>query len=372
MRVLLVTDAWLPQVNGVVRTLQHVVRELGDAGHVIEVVHPGLFRTVPCPTYPEIRLALFPGRALRRIADELVPDAVHVATEGPLGLAARNLCVARGWAFTTSFHTRFPEYVRERAPIPLGFSYRVVRWFHGKAERMLVPTARLRDELRARGFANAVAWTRGVDVETFRPERREELGLPGPVFAYVGRLAVEKNVSAFLELDLPGTKLVVGDGPARAELERRFPDAVFVGMRFGDELARTYASADVFVFPSRTDTFGLVLLEALASGTPVAAFPVAGPADVIGDAPVGVLDEDLGSACRRAVSIPRADCRAFALGFSWRRCAELFFESLAAGTSAPSAEALEPGRPPTRLPAPCAPEREAPDLPPTGEGVSSA
>jgi glycosyltransferase involved in cell wall biosynthesis len=271
---------------------------------------------------------------VRAVAREFEPDAVHIATEGPIGLAARRLCMQRGWPFTASFHTRFPEYVRARFPVPKGLTYRVLRWFHGPAVRVLAPTETMRRELLAHGFPRAVTWSRGVDTELFHPGRREDLGLQRPVHLYVGRLSVEKNLAAFLSLDLPGTKLVVGDGPARSELSRAHPQAVFLGARHGTNLARIYASSDVFVFPSRTDTFGLVLLEALASGVPVAAYPVPGPRDVIGDHPVGVLDPELGAACAGARRIRRADCRAYALRFRWRRCAQElreFLEPLSAG-----------------------------------------
>ena len=333
MKLLLVTDAWEPQVNGVVRTLGKVTDAMRAAGHEVEVVHPGLFRTVPCPTYPEIRLALLPGRGIRRVADRFEPDALHIATEGPLGLAARRLCRKRHWPFTTSFHTRFPEYVQARCGLPAGVTYRAVRWFHGAAERMMVATPSVRAELEERGFTNCADWTRGVDTELFRPREESVLDLPRPIHACVGRVAVEKNLEAFLALDLPGSKLIVGDGPQRAELERKYPEACFTGAKFGEELARHFASADVFVFPSRTDTFGLVLLEAMASGLPVAAYPVPGPRDVLArmspEAPVGCLDEDLGRACRVAAGLAPEACRAYALGFSWRACAEIFQGHLA-------------------------------------------
>ena len=322
LRILLFTDAWSPQVNGVVRTWQTVVGALRTEGHLVRVVHPGAFLTFPCPTYPDIRLAPFPGAHVRKVALEFEPDAVHIATEGPIGLAARRLCLQRGWPFTTSFHTRFPEYLRACLPVPEELTYRALRWFHRPAARVLAPTETVRRELLVHGVSRAVTWSRGVDTELFHPGRRSTLGLAAPVHLYVGRLAVEKNVEAFLALDLPGSKVIAGDGPARAELERAHPEAHFLGALHGEELARVYASADVFVFPSRTDTFGLVLLEALASGVPVAAFPVAGPNDVLAGHPVGVLDQDLGAACARARLIPRADCRAYALRFRWRRCAE--------------------------------------------------
>jgi glycosyltransferase involved in cell wall biosynthesis len=329
LRILLVTDAWHPQVNGVVRTLHEVVRELARAGHVVRVIHPGLFRGLPCPTYPEIRLALFAGRGLLAELDDFRPEAIHVATEGPLGLAARSLCRREGLPFTTSFHTRFPEYVRARCGIPEAWTYAGLRWFHGAAERVLVATERLARELEGRGFASVARWSRGVDAELFHPEKRVELALPRPIHLYVGRLAVEKDVGEFLRQDLPGTKLVVGDGPERAELQRCFPEAVFTGALRGEDLARMYASADVFVFPSRTDTFGLVLLEALASGLPVAALPVPGPLDVLGNAPVAVLDADLGRAARAALRLDRTACREFALRSSWSACAARFVEHLA-------------------------------------------
>lgn len=329
MRLLIVTDAWEPQVNGVVRTMRTVLDHVRRAGHEVHVLHPGLFSSVPCPTYPDIRLALLPGRRIARTLRELAPDAVHVVTEGPLGIAARRILACKGVPFTTAFHTRFPEYIHERARVPLGWTYRGLRWFHGGAERVLVATQSLVDELEGRGFTNVVRWTRGVDLDLFHPSKRSPSELPGPVYAYVGRVAVEKNLEAFLELELEGTKLVVGDGPQRAALERRHPEAVFLGTRRGEELARAYASADVFVFPSRTDTFGLVVLEALASGVPVAAFPVPGPRDVLGDAPVGVLSEDLGAACRQALTLDREACRRHAERFSWARCAELFLGYLA-------------------------------------------
>ena len=329
MRILIVSDAWAPQVNGVVRTLETVIEQLRSSGHEVHVVHPGLFRTLPCPTYPDIRLALLPGRRIRRALRELGPEAVHIATEGPLGIAARRILFGLGLPFTTAFHTRFPEYVHERAHIPLSWTYRGLRWFHGRAERVLVATQSLVDELAGRGFDNVVRWSRGVDLELFHPGKRDDLGLPRPVHAYVGRLALEKNLAAFLSLELPGSKLVVGDGPERASLERRFPQTCFAGVQKGEELARHYASSDVFVFPSRTDTFGLVMLEALACGVPVAAFPVPGPLDVIGAEPVGALDHDLGRACRAALAVERGACRAHAERFSWGRCAELFLANLA-------------------------------------------
>jgi glycosyltransferase involved in cell wall biosynthesis len=329
MRLLLVSDAWLPQVNGVVRTLVTLVTRLKADGHEVEVISPDGFRTIPCPSYPEIRLALFPDRMVRRRIRDFTPDAVHIATEGPLGLAANRYCRSRGIAFTTSYHTRFPEYVHARCRLPLGISYAFLRWFHGAAERVMVATRTIQDGLEERGFTNIVRWTRGVDTELFRPTPTRLLDLPRPILLYTGRVAVEKNIQAFLALDHPGTKVVVGDGPQRAKLERQFPDAVFVGMRHGEDLARHVASADVFVFPSRTDTFGLVLLEALACGVPVAAYPVPGPLDVVGGTNVGVLDEDLGAAVAGALRIDRAACRRFAEARSWEVSVAQFSANLA-------------------------------------------
>jgi glycosyltransferase involved in cell wall biosynthesis len=328
MRIAIVTDAWLPQVNGVVRTMTRMVDELGRLGHEVRVVSPDLFRSLPCPTYPEIRLALLPRRRLGQLLDAFQPCAVHVSTEGPLGRAARAYCRARGYPFTTAYHTKFPEYVRARTGMPVGLSYAVLRRFHADSAGVMTATPSLRRELAERGFTHLLPWSRGVDTELFRPRDKGFLDLPRPVFLYVGRVAVEKNVEAFLALDLPGSTLVVGDGPQRAELARRYPGAHFAGARHGEDLARHYAAADVFVFPSRTDTFGLVLLEALASGLPVAAFPVPGPLDVVGDAGVGCLDEDLRRAALEALAIPPERCRAYALQFSWRRCAEQFLANL--------------------------------------------
>lgn len=327
LHVAIVTDAWHPQVNGVVRTLATTGRELQALGHRVSFVTPLDFRTMPCPTYPEIRLALFPDRKLALLLDAAAPCAIHIATEGPLGHAARRYCLRRGLPFTTAYHTKFPEYVRARTRVPLEWTYALMRRFHAPSSGVMVATASLRRELEAHGFANIRDWTRGVDLGLFHP-RPPVLDLPRPILMYVGRVAVEKNIAAFLSLDRPGSKVVVGDGPQRAELERRFPGAVFVGAKQGEDLAALYASADVFVFPSRTDTFGLVLIEALASGVPVAAYPVPGPLDVIGASGAGALDDDLGRAVDRALAIDRGVARAHALNFTWRNCAELFLHNL--------------------------------------------
>jgi glycosyltransferase involved in cell wall biosynthesis len=330
MKILVATDAWHPQVNGVVRTLGHVAREARAFGAQVEFLSPSEFWTLPMPSYPEIRLALpGPGEVERRL-DRARPDAIHIATEGPLGHAVRRLCIKRGLPFTTSLHTRFPDYLAGRLPVPERWTCDVtwgwLRRFHSAGAAVLAATPTLGLELIDRGFKNVKLWPRGVDATLFRPRARSVLDLPRPIFLTVGRVAVEKNLEAFLALDLPGTKLVVGDGPARTSLARQFPDAVFLGSRDGERLAEIYAAADVFVFPSRTDTFGLVLLEALASGVPVAGFPAAAPRDVIGDAAVGVLDEDLKLACLGALECSRSDCRDFALGMTWAASAAKFLE----------------------------------------------
>jgi glycosyltransferase involved in cell wall biosynthesis len=329
LRLAIVTDAWLPQVNGVVRTLGNTIREIEAAGHQVTVVSPAEFRTIPCPTYPEIRLALFAGRAVRRRLDALDPDAVHVSTEGPLGLAARNWCVRRGRPFTTAYHTQFPEYVRARAPIPLSVGYAAVRWFHGRATRTLVTTSSMQRQLESRGLRNLHLWGRGVDTDLFRPRGKDFLDLPRPIWLYFGRVAVEKGIGDFLDLELPGTKLVVGDGPACEDLRRRYPQAVFAGYRHGEDLAAHISASDVFVFPSRTDTFGLVLLEAMACGVPVAAYPVTGPIDVVRDGVTGILSEDLRAAALGALQLDPAACRAHALAHSWESSTRQFLSALA-------------------------------------------
>jgi len=342
MRIALVTDAWLPQTNGVVRTLSITVGKLRQAGHDVALVTPADFRTLPCPTYPEIRLSLFAAGRVRRRLDALDPDAVHIATEGPLGMAARGWCLRRDRAFTSSYHTQFPEYVRARVPIPLSASYAFLRWFHGKAARTLVATPSMRRALEARGFRNLAHWGRGVDTELFRPREERFLDLPRPLWLYFGRVAVEKGVQQFLALDLPGTKLVVGDGPATARLRGQYPEAVFTGYRFGEELARTVAAADVFVFPSRTDTFGLVLIEAMACGVPVAAYPVTGPIDVVVDGVTGALNEDLRAAALAALQLDRGACREHALRYTWEAATRQFLGTLAPARAA-SAAAISSG-----------------------------
>ncbi len=339
MRVLIATDAWHPQINGVVRTLTSLAATAKQLGVTIDFLTPEGFASLPLPTYPNLRLAL-PGRfEIARRIEAAAPDAIHIATEGPIGFAARSYCLRRGRPFTTSYTTRFPEYISARAPIPEAWSYAVLRRFHAAAGVTMVSTASLAAALRRHGFDNLGTWTRGVDTALFAPDRALPLDLPRPIFLAAGRVAVEKNLEAFLSLDLPGSKVIVGSGPQEAELQRRFPQAHFLGARTGTELAGTIAAADVFVFPSLTDTFGVVQLEALACGVPVAAFPVTGPQDVIGGHPVGVLSDDLREACLAALKVPREACRAFALRHSWATSARQFIghvERIAGSAPRPS------------------------------------
>lgn len=356
MHLCLITDAWYPQVNGVVRTWDQVRGECEAMGHRFSVLHPEyprryagmneqrangrpehdgatpMFKTIAAPRYEEIRLTLLPKAKVRRILDELEPDAIHIATEGPLGQAGRRYCLKHGIAYTTSYHTQFPHYLKQYFHIPKWVSYRFIRWFHGPAKATLVPTPTIGRELQAKGFDNIVTWTRGVDTDLFKPEPRHDYeadGIARPVHVYAGRVAAEKNLDAFLKLGLPGGKVVIGDGPARATLAKRYPDAHFLGYKFGSELAACYAGADVFVFPSLTDTFGVVMLEANACGLPVAAFPVAGPIDVVQPGVTGVLDDDLAAACQQARALDRAACTAHARTKSWRACARIVLDHLA-------------------------------------------
>lgn len=324
MKVMIVTDAWEPQVNGVVRTLKNTTRELTALGHQVDLLTPLEFRTIPCPTYPEIRLSLLPKRRLHERINTFGPDALHIATEGPLGLAARAYAIKHDLPFTTAYHTRFPEYVQARFGVPLSTTYRFLRWFHKPSLAVMAPTPVVKTDLEKFGFTNVVLWTRGVDLEIFQPMESKVLNTARPIFLYVGRVAVEKNVEAFLKLDLPGSKWVCGEGPALAELKSRYPDANYLGVLTQPELAKVYAAADVFVFPSRTDTFGLVLLEALACGTPVAAYPVTGPIDVLGTGDAGAMHDDLGEACLNALKIDRTTAREWAERFSWRAASEQF------------------------------------------------
>ncbi|THD62756.1 MAG: glycosyltransferase family 1 protein [Bradyrhizobium sp.] len=325
MHILVATDAWHPQVNGVVRTLTMMAEAAKAFGVEVSFLTPLSFRTLAMPSYPDLRLALPVRTKIARLIEQARLDSIHIATEGPIGLSVRRYCRKHGLPFTTSFHTRFPEYISARFPVPEAWIWKALRWFHGASQAVMAATPALASELRMRGFRNVVLWPRGVDTSHFHP-RPVDFGLTRPVFLCVGRVAVEKNLEAFLDLDLPGTKMVVGDGPARAALARRYPQAVFLGALQGEELAEAYAAADVFVFPSKTDTFGLVLLEALASGLPVAAFPVSGPRDVIGSALVGALNDDLRIACLAATTISPQACRAFAERHTWEASARAFVQ----------------------------------------------
>jgi glycosyltransferase involved in cell wall biosynthesis len=328
MRILIATDAWHPQVNGVVRTLTSLARAAGKLGAEIAFLTPDGFPSIAVPTYQSLRIALPNRREIERRIEAAAPEAIHIATEGPIGWFVRAYCRRNRLAFSTSYTTRFPEYVSVRTGIPVSLGYAALRHFHGASATTMVATNSLRRELADRGFKNLSAWTRGVDTTLFNPDQPARLDLPRPSFMTVGRVAVEKNLEAFLALDLPGSKVVVGDGPQRAELQRRFPDTKFLGEKTGNDLTSHLAAADVFVFPSLTDTFGVVQLEALACGTPVAAFPVTGPLDVIADHPIGALDSDLCSACMRALTISREACRNFALENSWENSARQFIGNL--------------------------------------------
>lgn len=324
MKIVIVTDAWAPQVNGVVRTLKQTRKCLIELGHEVHLITPENFRTMPCPSYPSIRLALFPGRKVARLLRQYKANAIHIATEGPLGMAARRWCLRHNVSFTTSYHTQFPEYLRLRAPIPLSWSYAWLRRFHSKAVRTLVPTRSQQQSLIEHGFQHVEVWGRGVDTNIFTPDTPKDLGLSGPVMLNMGRVAVEKNIQAFLDLDLPGTKVVVGDGPDLALLKQRYPEVLFTGAKFGRELAAYVAAADVFVFPSKTDTFGLVLLEAMACGVPIAAYPVTGPADVVQNGVTGVLNDNLTVAVTEALKLNPDHCIAYAKAHSWLACSEVF------------------------------------------------
>jgi len=330
--ILIVSDAWHPQINGVVRSLERTAEQLEAIGVTVKFLTPQAFRTLPCPTYPEIRLSLtFTGR-VRRMIREFACDHLHIATEGPLGIMAAQVARKDGFPFTTSYHTRFPEYLSARLPVPLSWSYSWLRRFHNSGDGCMVATRSLENDLRERGFENLMRWSRGVDEQVFQPYEGSVLpaDLPRPVFMNVGRVAVEKNIEAFLELDLPGSKVVVGGGPQFESLKRKYPKVLFTGPKVGEDLARHYASADVFVFPSLTDTFGNVMLEALACGVPVAAYPVMGPLDVIADTGAGVLADDLREACLAALDVPREHCRKVSLDFTWAASARQFLDNVIA------------------------------------------
>lgn len=334
MRIMVVTDAWEPQVNGVVRTLSRTVEELRAMGHEVQMVTPNDgYMTWPLPTYPEIKMALFAKDDIEERFEAFEPEAVHIATEGTLGLSARQICIQHRFPFSTSYHTQYPEYVSARFPIPLALGYAFVRWFHNMAGRVMVATPTMYDLLLARGFKNLALWSRGVDTDQFSPSLRQDdrgpfAGLQGPILLYVGRVSVEKNVETFLSCPVAGTKVVVGDGPARPDLEARFPDAKFLGAKFGRELAACYANADVFVFPSLTDTFGLVIIEAMATGTPVAAFVAPGPQDIIPGSGAGAIGADLKTSIQTCLTLDRGVVHAYAQTYSWRACAEQFLANL--------------------------------------------
>ncbi|KIF81673.1 glycosyltransferase family 4 protein [Noviherbaspirillum autotrophicum] len=341
MRIAIVTDAWSPQINGVVSTLVATRQCLRNAGHEVEVVSAAGMKTFACPTYPDIRLACNPYRKVASILENLEPDCIHIATEGPIGLAARRHCLKHGLAFTSSYHTRFPEYVRARSLIPMTLTYRWLKWFHGPSKAVMVPTPGILRSLEKRGFRHLVLWGRGVDTGLFRPAQVDQTGIARPLYLYVGRIAVEKNVEDFLRLDLPGSKWVIGDGPMREELQRRYPGVRFLGARNNDELVPYYNCADVFVFPSRTDTFGLVMAEAMACGTPVAAYPVDGPLDVVSHGRSGVLDHDLERACLAARQLCRKAVRLHALQYSWSAATQQFLANLHLARTAQGGEAAQ-------------------------------
>jgi glycosyltransferase involved in cell wall biosynthesis len=327
VRLILATDAWAPQINGVVTTLTTMVQHLRDRGHTVEVIATGDYPAIPLPNYPEIKLSVW-MRGLAQRIEAFAPDAIHIATEGPIGQWVRRHCLKQGYTFTTSFHTRFPEYISERLPIPLQWTYPSIRNFHRQAFRTLVPTQSIKQDLSDWGFRHLQVWGRGVDTGLFHPDHRHELDLPRPLMLNVGRVAAEKNLEAFLQLDLPGSKLVVGDGPALSRLKQKYPQVHFVGAKKGLDLAGYFAAADVFVFPSRTDTFGLVMIEALAAGTPVAAFPVSGPVDVLEQGVTGWMDENLSLAIEKAMTLDPVVCREKALERSWDKISGQFLQAL--------------------------------------------
>jgi glycosyltransferase involved in cell wall biosynthesis len=344
MKILIATDAWHPQISGVVRTLESLAKAVRPLGSTLDFLTPDGFASLPLPTYPGLRCALPTPAAIASRIERVRPDAIHVATEGPIGFFVRRYCLQRALPFTTSFTTRFPEYIAARVPFPVAWSYAALRRFHAPAVATMVSTPTLAAELTGRGFQHLRMWSRGVDNQLFQPSRKVHLRLPRPIFMSVGRIAPEKNLEAFLTLPLPGSKVVIGEGPQEADLRARFPHAHFLGSMGGEQLAAHMAAADVFVFPSKTDTFGIVQLEALSCGVPVAAYPVTGPLDVIGDNPVGILDADLERACRRALALPREACRAHALRFSWQASAAQFLShvsqiGVAAFEAAPEPEA---------------------------------
>lgn len=328
LRITLISDAWEPQVNGVVTTLKNTSKALKSLGHEVQLITPDLFRTWPCPGYPDVGLAFLCGPKMRPLVKDFDPDAIHILTEGPVGYAVRRFCKHYDYVYTSSFHSQFPDYFKMRIGFPLCISRAYLKWFHHKSERVMVASASLEQELAQQGYKRLVKWSRGVDTELFRPRTKNFIQDCRPVFLYAGRVAIEKNLEAFLKLDLPGSKYIIGDGPQRKQLEEKYPEARFMGYQRGVNLARYYAAADVFVFPSQTDTFGNVMLEALACGTPVAAFPVAGPKDIITDTRVGCLHNDLQQAAFTALILNADACREFALNYSWVSCTRQLLSNL--------------------------------------------
>lgn len=324
MKIALISDAWHPQINGVVTTLAQTVKALTNQGHTVELIAPDRFRTWRCPGYPDVGLAFLCGPDLKKILDNFKPDVIHLATESSIGFAARRYCLKHGYPFTTSYHTRFPEYFKLRIGLPLWLSNGYIRWFHYDSVRIMVATESLQQELSDKSFNRLVRWSRGVDTDLFRPRDKSFIQDERPIWMYTGRVTIEKNIEDFLKLELPGTKYVIGDGPQRQELEYKYPNARFLGYQTGENLARYMAAADVSVFPSRTDTFGLVILEALASGVPVAAYPVPGPRDILTDPRSGILDTDLSQAALKALTLKPEDCRRFAMNYSWEESAKQF------------------------------------------------
>lgn len=328
MKIALITDAWHPQINGVVTTLSNTVKVLERLGHEVKPISPDLFMNFPCPGYPEVRLAFLCGSRLRPIIDSFNPDAIHIVTEGPVGFAARRYCKERGYSYTTSYLTQFPDYLNMRIGFPVSISAGFLRWFHADSAHVMVATTTLEQDLSKKGYQRLARWSRGVNPELFKPRDKNFIKDPRPILMYMGRVAIEKNIEAFLKLELPGTKYVVGDGPHKEFLESKYPNVRFTGYQQGENLARYMAAADVFVFPSQTDTFGVVLLEALACGVPVAAFPVPGPMDVITDPRVGILNEDLHYAIMTALTLNPTDCLRYASEYTWEKCSQQFLENL--------------------------------------------
>lgn len=329
LRILLATDAWKPQVNGVVRSWETSIAKLRERGHAVAVIEPGLFPNFATPLYKEIRLAVPSRKTISHFIHEYRPDVVHVATEGPVGLSVRAHCVRRKKPFTTSYHTSFPEFLEHLARVPAAWTYRFMRWFHSASSCVMVSTPTLEKDLNARGFGRMARWSRGVDLTLFYP-RPKTFDYPRPIQLYAGRVSKEKNLEAFLTADTAGTKVVVGDGPIREHLQRAYPKAVFLGYRRGAALAEAYANADVFVFPSRTDTFGLVMIEAMACGVPVAAYPVIGPIDVVTAPNVGALHDDLTTAIKLALMTGNSEaCVRHASQFNWDRCTDQLLANFA-------------------------------------------